>query len=704
MNNMKNLKLHSIDSHPILSIPERISIPFTYNGQKLTGFRDMMISSVLFMHSIKVFGHHPKDNSPQGLFCANGQCAQCTVIVDGIPLKACMTPLKANMVIESCEGLPELPMEDSRVIVGNPNIMDIQVLIIGAGPAGLSAAKLFGEQNVDVILVDDKDRTGGKLVLQTHKFFGSQKDVYAGKRGIEIGEILGDAAKALDSVKIWLNSTALAVFSDGLVGILKDNSHYVLIKPERILVATGAREKMLIFPGDTLPGVYGAGAFQTLVNRDLVRAADKIFIVGGGNVGLIAGYHAIQAGIEVEGLIEALPQCGGYHVHESKLRRLAVPIYTRHTIVSANGDDKVESITIAQLDDDWNVIPGTHKNFACDTILIAVGLNPVDEFYHKSQQYNIPVWVAGDAQEIAEASAAIFTGRIEAVKMLHDMKVPIEIDLEELKKLEEKANIMKARPPSPLVREPPKQMEGVFPLFHCDQEIPCNPCTSVCPVNQIDTINGIITQLPYFKNEEPCIACGRCVSVCPGLAISLVDYRKNVENPKVTFPYEIATEKLSKGNLVTVLDNSGELGEYEVVRVRMLPEYPHTQLITLILPQEIAKQAIGIRTWKKAKHEPIEIYTKANLSDATIVCRCERVTAGEIRNWIRKGVTDVNQLKAITRAGMGACGGKTCTSLINRIFREEGIPTAEITEGKKRPVFVEVPLGYFAQGDNKRGN
>ena len=701
---MNTMKLRSINSHPILPIPQRDPIPFTYNGQELKGFKDMMISSVLFMHGIKIFGHHPKDNSPQGIFCANGQCSQCMVIVNGNPMKACMTPLKAHMIIESCEGLPPLPADDLPIVVGNPPILHIQVLIIGAGPAGLSAAKFLGEENVEVVLIDDKDRTGGKLVLQTHKFFGSQKDVYAGKRGIEIGEILGSAVKELASVKIWLNSTALAVFSDGLVGVLKDNSHYILIKPERILVATGAREKMLIFPGDTLPGVYGAGAFQTLVNRDLVRAAEKIFIVGGGNVGLIAGYHAIQAKIDVVGLIEALPQCGGYHVHESKLRRLGVPIYTRHTIVSANGDDQVESITLAQLDDNWNVIPGTYKNFACDTILIAVGLNPVDEFYSKAQQYNIPVWIAGDAQEIAEASAAIFTGRIEAVKILHDMHVPIEMDLEALEKLEEKARIMKARPPNPLERERPKQIEGVFPVFHCDQEIPCNPCTTVCPQNQIETVNGIITQLPYFKDEEPCIACGRCVAVCPGLAVSLVDYRKDTDNPKVTFPYEIATEKLSKGDLVTVLDNSGDLGEYRVVRARMLPDFPHTQLITLELPKKIAKQAIGIRTWKESFYEPIELYNKAPLADEAIVCRCERVTAGEIRGWIRKGVTDVNQLKAITRAGMGSCGGKTCTTLVERIFREEGIPEAKITKGIKRPVFVEVPLGFFAQGEKPEDN
>ena len=78
------------------------------------------------------------------------------------------------------------------------------------------------------------------------------------------------------------------------------------------------------------------------------------------------------------------------------------------------------------------------------------------------------------------------------------------------------------------------------------------------------------------------------------------------------------------------------------------------------------------------------------------MCRCERVTAGEIRALIRKGVRDMNELKAATRAGMGACGGKTCPSLIKRIFREEGVPEKQITDFTKRPVFIEVPLGAFA--------
>ena len=79
-----------------------------------------------------------------------------------------------------------------------------------------------------------------------------------------------------------------------------------------------------------------------------------------------------------------------------------------------------------------------------------------------------------------------------------------------------------------------------------------------------------------------------------------------------------------------------------------------------------------------------------------IVCRCERVSAGEIRSLIRSGYRDMNEIKAVTRAGMGACGGKTCTALILRLFREEGIDFDEVKENVKRPLFIEVALGILA--------
>ena len=189
--------MNSINKHPILPTPERKQVDFTFNGTPLKGYEGIVISSNLFLNGIKIFGHHEKDKSPQGIFCAMGQCSQCTVLVNGQPMKSCMIPLKEGMKIESCEGYPELPADDTHKDIEDIQIIEVNTLIIGAGPSGLSAAKTLGERGVEVLLIDDKDRTGGKLVLQTHKFFGSQQDVYAGKRGIDIADILGNQVREI---------------------------------------------------------------------------------------------------------------------------------------------------------------------------------------------------------------------------------------------------------------------------------------------------------------------------------------------------------------------------------------------------------------------------------------------------------------------------------------------------------------------------
>ena len=547
------MTLKRITKHPILAIPEKKEVAFTWNGNPLTGYDGEMISSALIANDINVFGHHYKDDSPQGIFCANGQCSQCLVIADGHPVKACMTPLHKGMVLASVEGLPELPAEDTSAPVADIPVFDIDVLIIGGGPAGLSAAVELGKLNVPTLLVDDKDRLGGKLVLQTHKFFGSVEDSFAGTRGFEIGDILEKKVRAMASVDIWLASTAVGVFSDHIVGVIKDDT-YRLIRPKKLLVTTGAREKMLSFPGNTIPGVYGAGAFQTLVNRDLIKAANRVLIVGGGNVGLIGAYHAIQAGIEVAAVIEGLPQVGGYKVHADKLMRLGVPILTSHTVVAAHGKEQVESVTIAALGLDWKIIPGTEKTYEVDTVLIAVGLAQVNEFYAKAKEWGMDVFSAGDAQEIAEASAAMFTGKIEGVKIAQSLGLDVgDIPVE----WNEKAAVLKSRPKTPVKREKPEYTEAVFPVFHCYQEVPCNPCTSVCPVTAIHTENNKITGLPYRDTAIECTGCLNCVAVCPGLAITLVDFRKDDKNPIVTLPYEIRREKVEVGQMIPVTREDG---------------------------------------------------------------------------------------------------------------------------------------------------
>jgi len=692
--------MYRIEQHPILPIPSRTKIPFTWKGEALEASEGETISSALFAAGIRVFGHHAKDGAAQGIFCANGQCSQCLVLADGIPVKSCMELVRAGLKVEPVEGLPELPRVDPRASRLGParpiETLRVPVLIVGGGPAGLSAAIELGRRGIRTLLIDDKHRLGGKLVLQTHRFFGSIEAVYAGTRGIDIATRLESEVRSFAAVSVRLQTTALAVYSDRKVGLLVEGRRYALVEPEVLLVTAGAREKNLAFPGNTLPGVYGAGAFQTLVNRDLVKPTGRLFIVGGGNVGLIAGYHALQAGISVVGLVEVLPECGGYKVHRDKLARLGVPIYTSHTVVSANGADAVESVTIARVDGTFRPVAGSERSFDCDTLLVAVGLDPVNEFTEKAREFGLPVFAAGDSEEIAEASAAIFSGKIRGLEVARALGHDVgEISPDWYRT----ADILKSKPGAVVPERTPSAETGVFPVIHCNQEIPCDPCTAVCPNGLIGMDETDIRLLPSFaaeKGGKGCTGCEKCVAICPGLAITLVDYRKDAEFPTVAVPFEFLKETLKPGDRVVVEDTEGQpLGEVEVGAVKALKANDRTVIVKVRAPRAYAKRIAGIRIQPAAASEPLGEYVRRTADD-TVICRCERVTAGEIRRLIREGARDISEIKAVTRTSMGSCGAKTCTPLIHRLFREEGVPDAEVVDQPKRPLFIEVPLGVFA--------
>ncbi|MCF6246383.1 MAG: FAD-dependent oxidoreductase [Desulfobacula sp.] len=686
-----------ITTHPVLDVPEKESVSFYWNKSRLVGKKDEMISSALFANNIKIFGHHHKDGSAQGIFCANGQCAKCTVIANGVPVKACMTAVKENMIVNSVEGLPKLPDVSDPPIISDIEHLACDVLIIGGGPAGLSAALQLEANYVDTILVDDKDELGGKLVLQTHKFFGSVEDSFAGMRGMDIGRMLAQQVIGSTHIKVWKKSTALYVFNDKKVGILK-NGVYKIVTPRIILNAAGAREKFLRFKGNSLSGVYGAGAFQTLVNRDLIKPTEKLFIVGGGNVGIIAGYHALQAAIDVVGLCEALPKCGGYKVHEDKLTRLGVPIYTSHSIVAANGEESVSSVTIAQIDKNFQVIEGTHKSFVCDTILIAVGLESVSEFTEEAELAGIKVFAAGDASEIAEASSAMFNGKIAGLKVVRHFN-PKANDIP--KSWYDKADILKSHPGPVRELTALAVEEGIFPVIHCKQEIPCNPCSTVCPEGSILMQGDPIKGRPKFKGK--CKGCMKCLAICPGLAITLVDYRKDQDNPVVFLPYEIGNYAVKKNDTVNLTDVDGNpLGTFSVLGSRATKDSNLTRIVRIRTPRAIAKKVVAFTIQDKDVGNPVtKKIPLEQIRDDEVVCLCERVTAGEIRKLVEQGITDMNQIKAITRSGMGPCGSKTCGNLMGQIFLAEKIAKKDITKNVRRPLYVEVPLGTFANGGKK---
>lgn len=313
------------------------------------------------------------------------------------------------------------------------------MVCVGAGPAGLAAAVEAARSGVEVVVYDENDRPGGQLFKQIHKFFGSREH-HAKERGFNIGNSLLDQARDL-GVEVSLNSVVLGIYENETLNVMiRDRIEHV--KAQRTVVATGASENMIPFPGWTLPGVIGAGAAQTMANIHGIRPGKSILMVGSGNVGVIVSYQMLQAGCQVAAVIDAAPTIGGYAVHAAKITRAGVPFFMSHTIKEASGKDRVEGATIIEVDADWKAIPGTEKQFKVDTVCIAVGLNPMNQLlrmtgckilhspvlggkvpaHDLNQETTIKgIYVAGDASGIEEASTAIIEGRIAGLAIAHSL-------------------------------------------------------------------------------------------------------------------------------------------------------------------------------------------------------------------------------------------------------------------------------------------
>ena len=399
------------------------------------------MAAALYASGVIKFGYSAERHRPRGPFCMIGKCSQCLMRVNGYPhVRTCITPVEDGMIVKYEEGHDaELPLPTKEMLVRREDL-EYDVAIIGAGPAGLSAALEASNMGARVLVMDQSPVPGGQLVKQTHKFFGT-KETFAGMRGFEIAKMLTDRLKDSENVDVMPSTQVIGYFKrEGSLAAFRTDGlgKYTLlrIRAKSIIVATGAMERSLVFPGNDLPGVMGAGAAQTLMNVFGIRPADEPLIIGAGNVGVIVAYQAAQAGIKVKAVIDIAKKSAAYLVHSSKIRRMGIPILMRHTIREAYGNGKVEGATIYKVDDNFRLIKGSEVDIEVDGVWLAVGLTPSIEVLelmeagikfvpelggyvplrHRNLETTIPgVFVAGDASCIEEASTAMMEGRVAGI-------------------------------------------------------------------------------------------------------------------------------------------------------------------------------------------------------------------------------------------------------------------------------------------------
>ena len=421
-----------IENHPILTFPEFETVEFSYQGEEVIAKKGETIAAALHNEGILELSRSGDKDRGRGLFCAIGKCSSCLMRVDGVPnVRTCITMVKDGMEVEKQKGFPKVPSEQGKLDPGAIEEKSPEVLVIGGGPAGLKASLTASDAGADVLIVDENPSLGGQLVKQTHKFFGSS-DQKAGKRGKDIGEDLIDKVSNHPGIEAMTNTSAVGLF-ENKVGIYKNRERFLKVKPQKTVLATGATENMVRFPNNDLPGVYGAGGIQTLMNLYGIKPGNSALMVGAGNVGLIVAYQLIQADVEVKAIVDLASKIGGYFVHAAKVRRLDVPILTNHVVTEVDGIGRVESAQVAEVDKSGSSIEGTEKNFDVDLIALAAGLSPSYKLMHhggcslefqpelggyvpertrRMKTTRDDVYVAGDAAGIEEATSAMLEGAI----------------------------------------------------------------------------------------------------------------------------------------------------------------------------------------------------------------------------------------------------------------------------------------------------
>jgi len=411
--------------HPVLRFERGREVSFFFDGKRVTAYEGESVAAALWASGVKCLRAVPE---PQGPFCMIGYCSGCMVRVDGrSKVRACLEPVRDGLRVESdvssAPGFFEAAPEGGEEVVAD-------VVVVGSGPSGLSAAIAAAKSGLSVVVFERHFRPGGQLVKQTHKFFGSG-ELFGGLRGFQIAEVLvREAGEA--GVRIYTRSPVFGWFSEGVLAV-NSGGRLLTVKPKALIVSTGAVERFLPFPGNTLPGVMGAGAAQTLMNEYGVKPGERAVVVGAGNVGLIVSYQLLQAGVEVLAIVEVRPEIGGWFVHAAKVRRLGVPILTEHTVVRAEGAGRVERVVVARVGGDFQPVEGSEVVFNADLLLLAVGLTPETRllaemgakmvwsselggyvpYRNRYMETSIPgVFVAGDASGVEEATTALLTGRV----------------------------------------------------------------------------------------------------------------------------------------------------------------------------------------------------------------------------------------------------------------------------------------------------
>lgn len=367
---------------------EATTTSITIDGEKLAAVPGESLAATL----IAAGKSRLRDDSrgkPRGLLCGMGACFECRVSVNGnAPQRACLTPVTRSMDVQTLSYREALPTRFPAASTNERQSITCDVLIIGAGPAGASAAIKLANAGKSVVIVDERHEPGGQYFKQkiaAVEHSGADDRQYRDGRKL-LERLRNSPTRILSSTTVW------GAFRDDSgqleIGATTATRSYS-IYPDRLIVASGACESVPPFPGWTLPGVMTTGAAQSLLRAYRVAPGQRVLIAGNGPLNLQLACELIRSGINVIAVAESaqapLPRnvvasisaffaspalCLQGLGYLRTLHKSRVPIFYGHQIYRAEGADAVQSATIAALDPGGNPAEESAKTYDVDTVCL----------------------------------------------------------------------------------------------------------------------------------------------------------------------------------------------------------------------------------------------------------------------------------------------------------------------------------------------
>lgn len=256
------------------------------------------------------------------------------------------------------------------------------IVIVGGGPAGLAAAASAKKAGIDSILILERDKELGGILNQCiHNGFG----LHTFKEELTGPEYAGrfiDVVKEL-GIAYELNTMVMDISSDKVITAMNRTEGMFQIQAKAVILAMGCRERSrgaLNIPGYRPAGIFSAGTAQRLVNMEGYMPGREVVILGSGDIGLIMARRMTLEGAKVKVVAELMPYSGGLKRNIVQcLNDYGIPLKLSHTVVDIRGRERLEGITLAQVDEKGKPIPGTEEDYTCDTLLLSVGLIPENE-------------------------------------------------------------------------------------------------------------------------------------------------------------------------------------------------------------------------------------------------------------------------------------------------------------------------------------